>query len=213
MTAPTNLKEKARRHAAAGPKLGPRPATRDHLVSGKKPLTVRVQVVRDNELADRLMEAQNAYDLEEARFKSKPTDAEREAAFEEARKALDRAIDAADEHIVEVTFRSLGRSKFDLLKRSHPPTEQDVEDAERVGIDAKHLDWSNETFRPALIAACMVDPATGEPIMTEAEFRSHIWESDDWNEAETQLLFLTALKANQARSSVDPKIVSGGSSR
>ena len=51
MSAPTNLKEKGRRQAgASGPKLGPRPATRDHLVSGKKPLTVSVQVVRDNDL-------------------------------------------------------------------------------------------------------------------------------------------------------------------
>lgn len=191
------------------PKLGPRPATRDHLMSGKKPLTIKEQVVRDNEIADRLLEARAAYELEEARFKAKPTDAERQAAFDRTEVEYQEAQSAAEDYVVEVTFRGIGRHRFDLLKRKHPPTDQDKADAERVGMEAKHLDWSNETFRPALVAASMIDPTTSEPLMTEEEVRRDIWESDNWNDAECQILFLAALKANQARSTVDLGKASG----
>jgi hypothetical protein len=191
-------------------KLGPRPATKDHLTSGKKPLTVKHQVVRDNEVADRLVEARNAYELEEARFKAKPTDKERQASFEAAEAAYREAQAEAEEYVVEVTLRGMGRHRFDLLKRAHPPTELDIADAERVGIEAKQLDFSTETFPPACIAATMIDPETGEPMMTEKEVRTLIWESDEWNDAEAQSLFLAALKANQARSSVDLGKAFGG---
>jgi hypothetical protein len=183
--------------------LGPRPATKDHLTSGKKPVTVRHQIVTDNEVSDRLVEARNAYELEEARFKAKPTDVERQAAFDQAEAEYREAQNAAADFVVEATLRGMGRHKFDLLKRAHPPTEQDIADAERVGIEAKLLEYSPQTFPPACIAASMIDPATGEAMMTEAEVRADIWESEHWNEAEAQGLFLAAMRANQSRATAD----------
>lgn len=190
-------------------KLGPRPATKDHLTSGKKPVTVRHQVVTDNEVSDRLVEARNAYELEEARFKAKPTDPERQAVFEATEAAYRAVQDEAAEFVVEVTLRGMGRHKFDLLKRSCPPTQQDIADAERVGIEAKLLEYSPQTFPPACIAGSMIDPETGEPMMTEAEVRADIWESEHWNEAEAQGLFLAAMRANQSRATADLGKASG----
>lgn len=188
----------------APPKLGPRPATRDHLRSGKKPLTMKHEVVLENEVADRLRQLRAEYELAEAQFKVKPDDKERQAAFDQAEAAYREVQEEAAEHVVVITLRGMGRHRFDLLKRSHPPTDQDKADAERVGIDVKALEFSPATFPPAVIAGSMV-----EPEMTEDEVRAEIWDSDSWNAAEAQGLYLAAMTVNQARSSVDLGKASG----
>ena len=190
-------------------KLGPRPATRDHLRSGKKPLTIKHEVVLDNELADALVTARAAYELAEAHYKAKPGDEERARAFEEAERAYHEAQEAATPHVIVVTLRGMGRHRFDLLKRAHPPTEQDIKDAEKVGIDVKQLEFSPQTFPPAVIAATLIDPETGEPMMSAEEVNAEIWESEAWNAAEADSLYLACMKANQARSTVDLGKASG----
>ncbi|MCA1571935.1 MAG: hypothetical protein LC798_16815 [Chloroflexi bacterium] len=193
------------RNAKPGPppKLGPRPATKDHLVSGKKRVVVKHAVVLDNELSDRLVEARTAYELAEALFKAKPSDASREEEFKAAEATYRAAQEAAAEVTVEVTMRGLGRAKFDLLKRQYPPTPQDVKDAERVGIKPEQVEFSYTTFPPAIIAACMVDPETNEPMMSPEEVKAGIWDADGYNETETQGIYLAAMKANQVRATVD----------
>lgn len=181
-----------------------RPATRDHLTSGKRPLRVSHEVVLDNELADQLVAARGRYELAEARFKAKPTDKAITEEFEAAQAAYDEARDAAVDVVFEVVFEGMGRHRFDLLKRKHPPTDEDKKMAARVGVDEKQLEFSPTTFPPAVIAASMIAPE-----MTEDEVRAEIWDSDAWNEAETQGLYLAAMKANQARSSVDLGKASG----
>lgn len=190
---------------AAPSKLGPRPATRDHLVSGKKPLRIRHQVVLDNELSDALVTARAAYELAEAHFKAKPTDVDRQAAFDQAEAAYREAQEAAQDGVFEVVLQGMGRHRFDLLKRKHPPTEQDIKDADKVGIESKHLDFSPQTFPPAVIAASMVEPSMGEE-----EVRSEIWESDAWNAAEAQGLYLAAMRANESRATADLGKASSG---
>lgn len=194
---------------ASALKLGPRPATRDHLTSGKKPLRLKHQVVLDNELSDRLATARQAYELEEARFKAKPTDPERQASFEAAEAEYAEAQNAAAEVVFEVVLQGCGRHRYDLIKRAHPPTKQDISDAERVGIDPKQLEFSPQTFPPAIIAVSMIDPDTGQPMLTEEEVTAEIWNSDGWNEAEAQGLYLAAMRVNQSRATADLGKASG----
>lgn len=60
-----------------------------------------------------------------------------------------------------VTVRALPADVWDLLVRDHPPTKEQVDEG---------WQWNTATFRPALLAACVVSPADeGEPL-TEQEW-------------------------------------------
>lgn len=68
-------------------------------------------------------------------------------------------VEGADPDVV--TVRALPADVWDLLVRDHPPTAEQAADG---------WQWNIATFRPALLAACVVSPADeGEPL-TEAEW-------------------------------------------
>lgn len=60
-----------------------------------------------------------------------------------------------------VTVRAVGAEDWDALVQMHPPTPQDAEQG---------WEWSVVTFRPALLAACVVSPADVAQPLTEAEW-------------------------------------------
>lgn len=78
---------------------------------------------------------------------------------------------------VEFEFAAIGSHDLDKLQGKHKPTAQQKIDG---------LAWNSDTFPPALVAACLVDPE-----VTEAEMRE-IWESGDWSTGELSTLFNTA---------------------
>jgi len=98
---------------------------------------------------------------------------------------------------VWMTFRGIGRARYDALQERHPPTaEQQLKTKQQLGTDDK-LAWNPDTFPPALIAACLV-----EPKLTEEEVQ-RLWISDEWNQAELATLITTALEVNSTRRTVE----------
>ncbi len=165
------------------------PPTFDRLKK-KKPLEATVPVCLDSALLTTANRA--AVDFEKAVLEGRPKEQ-----LEALEAAMVAAQEAANEETIVMKFKSPGRVKYEELLMEHPPTEEQLaEYSAAYGADAK-APYNGDTFGPALIALCCV-----EPKMTEAE----AWilfegEQDDegnyivepWNLNELQTLFTTAL--------------------
>lgn len=162
----------------------------DHLKSRKKPVTVRVPIVLDSEIADEYDAAKSEYDAAKLSFEARATDESRER-FITAEEALDEVKPRADENTAVFVFRSLGRKPFEDLVELHPPTKDQREKAKKQRDG--EINWNPDTFPQALVAA-----ASQEPEMSEADAKE-IWDSEAWNSAELLALFYGALDANQSR--------------
>ena len=78
-----------------------------------------------------------------------------------------------------VTLRAIGSKAYDVLVGMHPPTaEQKKEGAT----------YNPDTFGPALISACAVNPP-----MTPNEAKE-LWESEEWSRGEVMELFVSAVE-------------------
>jgi len=75
---------------------------------------------------------------------------------------------------VDLTFQAISYRELDALQSKHPPTTEQR---------AQGAVFNRNTFPPALVSACSVDPK-----MTEADARD-IWESDEWSTGELNALF------------------------
>lgn len=113
-----------------------------------------------------------------------------------ARKRLDEVLDDIGPRGLEITFRSIGRNRFEELKRDCPPTEEQKASA---GAN-RTVEWNAETFGPKLCAAAAVDCD-----MSESDWRTDIWESPDWGPSEVAQLFNAAVAVNN-----DSKVVELG---
>ncbi len=82
---------------------------------------------------------------------------------------------------VTMTYKAIGATAYDKLVAKHPPkAEQRVEGAS----------FNIDTFAPALIAACCVEP---ELTMEQAK---QLWESEDWSRGDVMVLFSRAVQLN-----------------
>lgn len=105
-------------------------------------------------------------------------------------KSLD---DSGKEIEFNILFKSIGSKRYDDLLGQHKPTKEQAKDGAQ---------WNGETFPPALIAACAVDP---EISLEDAEA---IWASDDWSRGELLDLFVAVIKLNSDGLDI-PFIVTG----
>jgi hypothetical protein len=88
-----------------------------------------------------------------------------------------------EKHEIELKFVSIGAKAYDKLAAKHPPTvEQRLEGST----------FNTETFAPALIAACCVDPEMSE---TEAK---QLWNSDTWSRGDRLSIYRAAVEVNNA---------------
>lgn len=115
---------------------------------------------------------------------------------EEILRPLRDAVTEAEGAVREATetfrFRALGRHSYDELVREHPPTDEDHELARsQSGSPDARAQYHTDTFAPALIAACLVDP----PLSLD-EVKS-LWA--EWNQAEAVEMFTTAYAVNHTR--------------
>ena len=134
---------------------------------------------------------------------------EESAAALEALVAADRAVladlvavrDAASKALEAVrqrwTFRSLGRKAWKALVDAHPTTDATNELWQAEG-GAGPAPYDFDALGPDLIAAAVVTPAV-TPAQVAAMF-----DGDDWNDAEIQTLYQTAVLAQTSARS-DPK--------
>lgn len=169
-----------------------RPATADHLKSGKKPATKVVDVVLDPDAARVVQEAESALAGAEAKAHALPDDEKAQEAVWAAQEAYDaaKAQAVADDVVVSLRFRSVGRHAYDELVHAHQPTEEQKADEPNLGFDP-------DRFPQALVAASLV-----EPKMSLADVEA-LWESPDWNTPELGVLFGAALEVNNYRATVD----------
>lgn len=159
----------------------PRPATRDHLRSLKKPQTKIVTILLDSDVLDAYEKAQAH--LSEA---TAETRAGLEAELAEAKTAL-------AESTVQLKFQSIGRKRYEDLVADHPATKEQNEQA--LKETQQEAPYNLDTFPPALIRASIL-----EPELTEEDI-ADIY--DNWNNAELMELFLAALEVNTQRRTVD----------
>ena len=84
---------------------------------------------------------------------------------------------------VEVKAKSLSFKAYDALLGEHPPTDEQKK---------KNASYNVDTFAPALLAACLV-----EPTLTDEE-AAELWVSPEWSKGELSDLFLFCVDLNQS---------------
>lgn len=159
-------------------------------IKAKKPLQETVPVVLDDACARRRDDAEMALERAEAELKAAPGPVT-QLAVDTARAELDEALAALDEATVGITVRCIGRHAYDELVSDHPPTEEQIAQAEAAG----HVrpDTNADTFPIALLAAAITDP----PMTIEDV--AEIWTSEAWNAAELKALYQAAVAVNVYR--------------
>lgn len=93
--------------------------------------------------------------------------------------------DDADKPVeLTITLRAIGSTTYDEIVSKHPPTaKQKKDDSATFNID---------TFAPALMAACCIEPA-----LTDDEAKE-LWASDQWSRGELMQLFLGCVEVNSS---------------
>lgn len=76
-------------------------------------------------------------------------------------------------------YRALGGKAYDRLVEEHPPTQKQREQGAIYNVD---------TFAPALIARCCIDP------VLSVEQAQELYDSEEWSAGETGGLFIEALR-------------------
>jgi len=82
---------------------------------------------------------------------------------------------------VTLKYQAIGMRAYDKLVAKHPPKAEQRAEGSSFDID---------TFAPALIAACSV-----EPDITVAQAKQ-IWDSEDWSRGDVMVLFRNAVELN-----------------
>lgn len=115
-----------------------------------------------------------------------------------AQATYDEAEQAVRDSVLLLRLRALPRKgdrSFAALKAEHPPTpDDDVRVQEASGNPKDKAVWHTDTFAPALVAACLIEPKI--TVEQAAEM------AEDWNEAEWSGLYLAALNVNQQATNV-----------
>lgn len=82
---------------------------------------------------------------------------------------------------VTLKYQAIGMRAYDRLVAKHPPKPEQRAEGSSFDMD---------TFAPALIAACSVDPE-----ITPQQAKD-IWNSDDWSRGDVMVLFRNAVELN-----------------
>lgn len=161
----------------------------------KKPAIIKVPIAMDGEFADEFNAAIQTLREAQDFATENPRDKAAAAAVVEAQEKVDSLRPDVEDQVVEFVFRSVGRSKFEALVDSCPPTK--AQKTEAAKKNEEEPGWDHDTFPPTLISAALI-----EPELTEEE-AFELWDSEEWNQAELVSLFLAALAVNQQRKVVD----------
>lgn len=145
---------------------GPQALTYAEYKAKKKRRELIHPLVLDQSAVERYAVAKDRLDKARIRGGAARLIAEYEAEVAEAEQA-------AREATILFRLRAMARegdNSFAVLKAEHPPTKADHEKAQADSGDPKaKADWCVETFGPALVAACLVDPEmTPEQVIAES---------------------------------------------
>lgn len=162
----------------------------------KKPNTKSVRIANDSEVAEEFEDAKTSLEKLDARLRARPEDPMLLAQQHQARERLDAAETALKENSTKFTFRAIGHKRYDALTTEHPVSADQKEEIEAAGGELSTFPWNPETFPLALIARSLVDEE--DEYGTEEEIIEWL-DGDEWNSAEINALFSTALEANTSR--------------
>ncbi len=159
------------------------------ILAAKKPNSRTVDIILDSDLAQEIQ--LKTFELEQmkARTKGKKSLAEGTVNLE---KELDDLFETAADTVATFTFKDIGRKSFDALLVAHQPTAAQKKNVADQGGGV--LEYNQETFPPALMAASAIDP---EMTVEEAEEIYHNWSSGD-----AEILFTTAILVCKERASL-----------
>lgn len=82
---------------------------------------------------------------------------------------------------VTLKYQAIGSKAYDKLVSQHPPKNEQRAEGAAFNID---------TFAPALIAACCVEPEMSR------EDAQGIWDSEEWSRGDLMVLFRNAVELN-----------------
>ncbi len=168
------------------------------VLARKQPIRGTVPIVLDAGIRERLDAAVDAQDKARRAAESAPNNGGVAADLVAANNELDDAKAAAADVTAVFRFEAMGREPFEQLRDEHPATKPQRDLYKKAALGrgipphlAGDLTHNPDTFPPALIASCCVDPT-----MT-VEQAAALWDSDRFSEAELAELFGTALLVNQ----------------
>lgn len=90
-------------------------------------------------------------------------------------------MELADDQKVSILFKAIGSKAYDDLLSAHPPSKKDKEIG---GV------WNSDSFPPALLSACAVEPLIDE------EAAKEIFASEDWSRGELMDMFMKVVTLN-----------------
>lgn len=157
------------------------PTTADEVAAGWRPPLVRARVCLDGGLALAIERAEDAHRAAVAGDAASNRDPRAPAAADD----LARLRADAQACEVEFVFRALGRQQLSDMVRAHPPTE-----AQRA-LASTPLEWDEETFPPALLAAACVSPPGTTPQWWRRAY-------DEWADGQVGHLFAAAFTAQRS---------------
>jgi hypothetical protein len=168
---------------ANSPKL-----TYDQFKALKKRREIAYPIVTDDEALVAYRQAAKA--VEDAPARTTAADRNRLV------KARDDAEKALREATIVVRLRALPKDEYKALRAEHPPTDEDHNTlSESTNGALTKAQFHADTFGPALVAACLVEPQVTVEQATEM--------AAEMNEAEWSGLFSAAINVNQTATSVE----------
>lgn len=171
----------------------------EELQKRKRPSSATCEVVLDSTVAEAWEEARTACDQARSRAGTATASgpeavAEAEGELADAEDALKAAEKALRKATATFRMEALAPTEYDALLDVHQPTEDQRRQARKKG---DVVAYNPDTFKPALLAACCVDPPYGEDQWAQ------LWKSGQWSRAELDALFYTALGVNVVRHTPD----------
>jgi hypothetical protein len=163
----------------------------EELLAKKRPTTVEVTLAMDADVAEAHATALAAYEVARTVAVDNPGQKSAQEALRDAEAALEDASAALEQAVVTFRFQGLGRAEWDALVDEHPATREQKDKARKDNATVPV--WNEDTFGPALVAACCIDP-----VMTYEQVQS-LWKSEEWNWAELRDLFTAAYNASRGR--------------
>jgi hypothetical protein len=156
----------------------------------KTPVTRMVTIVVDGEWGAKYQQLQ----VQIARLMEMGMDALGSSEWGQLSDELERMSKEAPEHTVELHVKAISNDRYERILRAHPITAEQRAAAKRAG-DNNPRPWNPDTFPPALLSACLVDPETGERWAGEADVYE-LWHDEDngWSTAELAALFDAAIE-------------------
>lgn len=116
-----------------------------------------------------------------------------------ATRVLAVVLDADTAEVIEMKFQAMGRVAWNALIEDHPATPEQqqafVNEQLAQGVPpskVERLRWHHDTFPPAAMAACLVDPKV---TLEEAH---EIWDdNDDWSIDELTKILVACVAVNE----------------